>query len=306
MNKSSLPQGVGRVIPPVPQVKVVQSVQPKLTPATNLRLSLSQLTTLRWSLTDEVNHLRLARYDGIGLWRPKVADLGVQQSAKLIRNAGLQVSSLSFAGGFTGMNGFSYADAIADARDAIVDAATLGARNLIVVSGTRNGHTVNHSRRCLRNALAELADFAATNKVRLCLLPMHQYFAKTWTYLNTLEEAVELIGYGGHPALGLAFDTYQLMSEERLIDWIPTVAEMTGIVQIADAKRPPRSRFDRWMPGEGGISLNEIIRSFHASGFDGYYDIQVCSATGLSDDYSETVSKCREAVLRLTEQTITI
>ena len=111
MNKSSLPQGVGRVIPPVPQVKVVQSVQPKLTPATNLRLSLSQLTTLRWSLSDEVNHLRLARYDGIGLWRPKVADLGVQQSAKLIRNAGLQVSSLSFAGGFTGMNGFSYADA---------------------------------------------------------------------------------------------------------------------------------------------------------------------------------------------------
>ncbi len=303
MNKSSLPQGVGRVIPPV---KVVQSVQPQLTPATRLRLSLSQLTTLRWSLIDEVNHLRLAKYDGIGLWRPKVADLGVHQSAKLIRNSGLQVSSLSFAGGFTGTNDFSYADAIADARDAITDAATLGAKNLIVVSGTRNGHTVKHSRRCLLNALSELADFAAAKNVRLCLLPMHQYFARTWTYLNTLEEAVELIGHSGHPALGLAFDTYQLMDEVRLIDWIPTIAGMTGVVQIADAKRPPRSRFDRCLPGEGGISLNEIIRSFQAAGFDGYYDVQVCSATGWLDDYSQTVTKCREAVLRLTEQTITI
>ena len=306
MNKSSLPQGVGRVSPSGPQVKVVQSVQAVVTPTTHLRLSLSQLTTLRWSLPEEIVQLRSAKYHGIGLWRPKVAELGAELSAELIRDAGLGVSSLSFAGGFTGLHGLSHADAMADARDAISDAAVLGAENLIVVSGTRNGHTHRHSRRLLVDALCELADFAGLYGVRLCVLPMHYSFATTWTYLNTLDDTVEVLGQVDHPSAGLAFDTYQLWQEPRLIDRIPDLARLTGVVQIGDAHRSPQSSHDCCVPGEGIIPLTEIVRAFQRSGFDGYYDVQVCSSSGWSGDYPSAVSQSRDAVLRLIEEPVTM
>ena len=302
MNQSSLPQSVGWVSQPVPKTHVLQSGPPAVAAATNLRISLSQLTTLRWTLLDEVLQLKASGYDGIGLWRPKIAEIGEDLSAELIRDNGLGVSSLSFAGGFTGVNGLSYDDALADARDAIADAEMLGAENLIVVSGTRNGHTVRHSRRLLVDALCELADFAGLRGVRLCLLPMHQFFAGSWTYLNTLDETLELLGRVNHPHAGLAFDTYQLCQEPQLIERIPELAAMTGVVQISDARRPPQSRAERCVPGEGTIPLAEIVRAFHRSGFDGYYDVQVWSNAGWSGDYQLAAAQCRKAVLRLVEQ----
>ena len=304
MNKSSLTQSVDWVSQPAPQVHVVQSGQPVVAPATNLRISLSQLTTLRWSLLEEVLQLKSSNYDGIGLWRPKIAEIGEDLSAELIRDTGLGVSSLSFAGGFTGMNGMSYDDAIADARDAIADAELLGAENLIVVSGTRNGHTIRHSRRLLVDALSQLADFAGSRGVKLCVLPMHQYFAGSWTYLNTLDETLELLGRVNHPQAGLAFDTYQLCQEPGLVARIPELAAMTGVVQISDARRPPQSRAERCLPGDGTIPLGEIVRAFHRSGFEGYYDVQVWSNAGWSGDYRLAAAQCREALLRCVEQPV--
>lgn len=305
MNKS-LPQTVVRVSHPATQAQAVQSVQPVVVPTTQLRISLSQLTTLRWSLAEELLQLKTSSYDAIGLWRPKIAEVGEELAADMIRESGLGVSSLSFVGGFTGANGMSYDDAIADARDAILDAEQLGAENLIVVSGTRNGHTIGHSRRLLKGAMSDLADFAGLHGVRLCLLPMHSFFADSWTYLNSLDEAQDLVEQLQHPQIGLAFDTYQLSHEPRLIERIPELAAMTGVVQISDGRQAPASAAERCIPGEGTIPLGEIIRAFQRSGFDGYYDVQVWSSAGWSGDYQQTATTCREAVLRLAKHPVAL
>lgn len=277
-----------------------------MAPATSLRISLSQLTTLRWSLLDEVIQLKASHYDAIGLWRPKIADIGEDLASEVIRDAGLGVSSLSFVGGFTGVNGLSFEDAVDDARDAIADAELLGAENLIVVSGTRNHHTVRHSRRLLLEAMHELADEAGVRGIRLCLLPMHSYFADSWTYLNTLDETVELLGRLNHPQVGLAFDTYQLWNQPQVVERIPQLVGLTGVVQVSDASRLPQAHAERQLPGDGIVPLGDIIRAFHQSGFDGYYDVQVWSNCEWSGDYTSTVSRCREAVLRLAEQPVPI
>jgi sugar phosphate isomerase/epimerase len=135
---------------------------------------------------------------------------------------------------------------------------------------------------------------------------MHSYFAKTWTYLNTLDETVDLIGQLNHLHIGLAFDTYQLWNEPQLIDRIPHLAALTGVVQISDARRIPQSPAERCLPGDGIIPLGEIVRGFHQSGFDGYYDIQVWSSCGWSGDYTSAVSRCRDTVLQLAKQPVAI
>lgn len=304
MNKPSLPQSVGRVSQRPPQANAVQSGQPIVASAVKILTSFNQLTSLRWTLAEEVIELKKSNYDAIGLWRPKIAEIGEELAAEMINEAGLAVSSLSFAGGFTGTNGLSFDDAVADARDAIKDAELLGAENLIIVSGPRNGHTIRHSRRILGDALNELADFAAARAVRLCVLPMHQYFSKSWTFLNTLDETLNVLGDCNHPALGLAFDAYQSWQEPDLLKRIPEFAAMTGVVQISDAHRAPHAVAERCMPGAGIIPLAEIIRGFQTGGFDGYYDVQVWSSTGWAENDPTAVSQCREGVLRVAGQPV--
>lgn len=287
-------------------MNVVQSGQPAVAPATKLRISFSQMTSLRWSLLDEVLQLKASGYDGIGLWRPMVSHQGEELAADLIREVGLGVSSLSFIGGFTGTNGLSFSDAIADARDALSDAELLGADNVIVCSGTRNGHTTRHSRRLLVEAMSELSDDAGQRGIRLCVLPMHPHFASSWTFLNTLDETLQVLDEVNQHNVRLAFDTYHLWQEPQLLERIPLLAPLTGIVQIGDAECSPRADAERLMPGDGIIPLGEIVGGFQRAGFDGYYDVQVWSSSGWSGESPVDPSQCREAVLRLARMPVSV
>lgn len=306
MNPTSASQDVRRSAPHAPQVSLLRDEQSQVghshsntsRSGTKIKLSLSQLTTMRWSLLEEVLQLKVLGFEGIGLWRPKVAEFGEDLAADVIREAGVSVSSLSFVGGFTGSNGFSYEDALADARDAIRDAELLGADNLIVVSGARNRHTIRHSRRLLTDALGELSEFAMLRGVRLSLLPMHNFFSPSWTYLHTLDETLELLGRVDHPSVGLAFDTYHLWREPHLLERIPELVPFTGLVQLSDSRRAPQTDSDRCFPGEGRIPLHEIVQAFRQTGFDGHFELQVWSDEAWSQPIDEVMQRCRDAALR--------
>lgn len=261
-----------------------------------LKLSLSQMTTLRWSLLDEVVQLKQAGYDAIGLWRPKVSEFGETRSAEMLQKARLAVSSLSFAGGFTGGCGYSYLEAIADSRQAIKEAGIVGAKNVIVVGGSKNGHTTRHCRRLVVDALRELGDDATEAQTKLALMPMHPYFSKRWTFLNSLDLALEVIDEIARPHVCLAFDTYHLWQEPRLIERIPQIAALTGVVQVSDAESAPLSEDDRRLPGDGCIPLTSLIQAFQTAGFSGYFDIQVWSGNVWKSNYAHLIEQSHAAV----------
>ena len=87
------------------------------------RLAVSEMTTFRWSFEEDVQHYSEAGIEAIGIWRQKLSDFGEEKGIELLRDSGLKVSSLMWAGGFTGSDGRSYKESVADARDAIQVAA---------------------------------------------------------------------------------------------------------------------------------------------------------------------------------------
>ncbi|MDP7305943.1 MAG: sugar phosphate isomerase/epimerase, partial [Pirellulaceae bacterium] len=105
--------------------------------------SMNELTTYRWSFEDDVHRYADAGIRSIGVWRQKLSDFGEEKGIELLSEVGLRASNLMWAGGFTGSDGRSYNDALADARDAIRLTADLQADCLIVYSGSRGGHTTN-------------------------------------------------------------------------------------------------------------------------------------------------------------------
>lgn len=260
------------------------------------RLSLSQLTTFQWSLAQEALQLKQAGFDAIGLWRPKLADFGERRAAQALTDARLTVSSLSFAGGFTGGCGFSYLEAIEDGMQAIDQAEIVGAKTVICVSGSKHGHTVRHSRRLVVDGMRQMADYAERAGVTLSLLPMHRQFSKKWTYLNSLDETLDVLGLIRSSHVGLAFDTYQMFEEPDLLSRIPEIAPITNIVQLSDSNRVPCSEQDRRMPGEGVLPLTELIQGFQSAGYAGYFDIQVWSGNVWKSNYTHLIEQSHAVV----------
>src|SRR5262245_61791312 len=123
-------------------------------------LSMNEITTYRWSWEDDINNYLEAGYNGIGVWRPKLSDGDEDEAIERILYSGLSVTHVSWAGGFTGSDGRSFAEGVDDALAALRLAAALRAGCLVVYPGGRNNHILPHAGRLLRQAIDKLLPFA--------------------------------------------------------------------------------------------------------------------------------------------------
>jgi sugar phosphate isomerase/epimerase len=258
-------------------------------------LSVNETTTFRWSFEEDLEQYTAAGIAGIGVWRHKLSDCGRSRAIELLRRSRLKVSDLFWAGGFTGGDGRNYRESIEDAAEAVQTAADLNCPTLVLYSGPRAGHTCNHARRLVQGALMELAPQAAASGVALALEPMHPGCAAHWTFLNSLEEAIDLLEAVDHAVIKLVLDTYHLGQDGRLVDHIATIVPRIALVQLGDARCPPNGEQNRCRLGEGAVPLNEIVAALKAGGYDGYYDVELLGEEIEPADYRSLLEHSKKA-----------
>lgn len=257
------------------------------------------MTTYRWSFEEDVACYCQAGLQAIGVWRQKLSDFGEEKGIELLKDSGLQVSNLLWAGGFTGSDGRTYREALRDAAYAIQLAAEMRADCLVVYSGARAGHTQNHARRLLREALRELRPIAEEFGVKLAVEPMHSGCAEEFTFLTDFQEAAELTSSLESPYVGLVFDTYHLGHQPQLLTALPKYVDQICIVHLGDARHEPLNEQDRCRLGEGCLPLQQIIETLERSGYNGYYDVELLGEEIETADYTELVCHSRDAWKRL-------
>lgn len=262
-------------------------------------LSINELTTFRWSFEEDVQNYSSAGVEGIGVWRQKLSDFGEEKGIELLLESGLAVSSLLWAGGFTGSEGKTHKESVEDAAEAIRLAGAMSAPCLIVYSGPRAGHTHNHARRLMRAALDELLPLAEAVDVTLAIEPMHAGCAADWTFLTELDEAIALLEAYGTPRLKLAFDTYHLCQNGSVLSRLPDIVESIGIVQLGDAKEPPHGEPNRSRLGEGNLPLAEVVQTLNRAGYEGFYDVELMGEEIEQTDYEQLVADSKAAFQRL-------
>ena len=267
------------------------ATQPRPAVSTS-RLSINQTTTVRWSLPEALEEFRLAGARGIGVSLNRLRECGVAEGRRRLRQSGLTATSLGWVGGFTGANGHSFDDAIADARSALRAAREINAGSLIVVPGALCGHIRSHARRLLIEALVDLADQATDADVRLAIQPMHPLFEDEWSFLTSLDGAMDVLTRFNHTHVGMAFGTYHLWQEPKLIERIPEIAPYVSVVQLSDWRRPPRCDNDRLLPGDGSIPLTDIVQAFESAGYRGAYEIEVWSRDLWKQDHRTLIREC--------------
>jgi sugar phosphate isomerase/epimerase len=264
------------------------------------QLAMNEMTTYRWSFDQDVQQYLSAGIKAIGVWRQKVSDFGEEKAVDLLHESGLKVSSLLWAGGFTGSEGRTYKESLDDARDAIRLAAQMRAGCLIVYSGARAGHTHNHARRILKSALAELSPLAADLGVTLAIEPMHPAVAADWTFLTSLEETLATLDAAGNSAVKLCFDTYHLGQAPEVIGQIPQLASRLALVQLGDAKSPPQEEPNRCRLGEGLIPLQEIVAALLQAGYDGFFEVELMGEEIEAADYNDLLAQSKSVFQKLT------
>lgn len=263
------------------------------------QLSMNETTTFRWSFEEDVANYAAAGIPAIGVWRQKLSDCGETKGIQLLAESGLKVSHLLWAGGFTGSDGRSFRASLEDAGEALKTASRLGAPCLTVYSGARAGHTFNHARRLIKDALLQLVPLAIELNVVLAVEPMHPGCASEFTFLTSVDDVLSLLSAVGSPQVKMVFDTYHVGHDKDIIPRIPELAPHIALVQLGDSRRQPSGEQNRCLLGEGVIPLQEIVNALAAAGYQGFYDVELLGEEMERVDYHSLLKHASEAFDRL-------
>jgi sugar phosphate isomerase/epimerase len=240
-----------------------------------MRFSLNQATTKRWPLDELVAGCAAAGVEGVGLWREETQEYGVTKAAALVRDAGLEVTSLC-RGGF-----FDRPDWYEENRRAIDEAATLGAPALVLVSGglPPGSRDIDAARRHVGDAIGRLVPAALDAGVRLAIEPLHPMFCSDRCVVASLAQALDLAAPYPAEAVGVVIDTYHLWWDDTVWAGIARAGREQRIAcfQLADwiTPLPAGVLLGRGLPGTGCVDMQRFRDAVAATGYDGFVEVEV-------------------------------
>lgn len=245
------------------------------------RFSINQMTVKQLTLPELTEACGALGIGGVGLWREPVQEYGVDAAAKLVRDAGLTVTSLCRGGFFTATDPAEWARALADNRTAIEEAAALGTDTLILVSGglPPGSRDLPAARERIADALSVLAPYAGERGVRLAIEPLHPMFASDRCVVSTLTQALDLAERFPSDQVGVAVDTYHIWWDDTAPSAVARAGASGRILafQLADWVTPLPSGVlhGRGQLGDGAVDLREWRERVDAAGYGGPIEVEL-------------------------------
>ncbi len=246
-------------------------------PCTDLgRLSLNQMTTDQWRLEDAVAGCAAAGISHIGLWRHKVRETGIETAARLVKEAGLSVSSLCRGGMFPAATEQAFRENLDDNRRAIDECVTLGTDVLVLVCGPAADRNIARARRQVVDAIEALVPYAQNRGVKLGIEPLHPMFAADRSAVSTLAQANDIIDEVGAPNVGVIIDVYHVWWDPHVYREIRRARGRIFGYHVNDWIVPlPHILNGRGMMGDGVIQLRRIRAAVEDAGYAGPIEVEI-------------------------------
>ncbi len=240
------------------------------------RLSLNQATTQYWSVCEAAEGCARAGIPAIGLWRDKVAQSGLSESARIVRDLGLSVSSLCRGGWFPALDASERKARIDDNRRAIEEAAELGTDVLVLVCGPAEDRNIAGARAMVEEAIEKLLPYAIEHRIKLGIEPLHPMFAADRSVIVTLAEANQLVERFNSAALGVIIDAYHVWWDPDRAEQIARAAGHILGFHVSDWIVPPPDHLNgRGMMGDGVIELRHLRSAVEEAGYRGFIEVEI-------------------------------
>ncbi|MFJ4617973.1 sugar phosphate isomerase/epimerase family protein [Streptomyces sp. NPDC088812] len=264
------------------------------------------MTVKQLSLPELVDACRDLGVGNVGLWREPVQAFGVEETAKLVRDAGLTVTTLCRGGFLTAIDPGERAAALADNRRAVDEAATLGTDTLVLVSGglPAGSKDLGAARERIADALAELGPYAEDHGVKLAIEPLHPMFASDRCVVSTLAQALDLAERFPAHQVGVTVDTYHIWWDDAAPGQIARAGAGGRIhtFQLADWTTPlPEGVLNgRGQIGDGAIDMREWKAYVEAAGYTGAIEVELFNDALWARDGREVLAETAERFARHT------
>jgi sugar phosphate isomerase/epimerase len=228
-----------------------------------------------WSPEQVIDACAARGIKGVVFWRRELKGRA-QQVGDYARKAGLDLPGLCRLPLLTGRE----AAPDHEVEAAIAETAELGASVLTIVTGGVEPGAKGTAKAVvnLTRRLAQFAPKAEAMGVKLALEPLHPLYAANRSCVLTVREGAEILREIGAPNLGLAIDVWHVWWDRtlpqslhntqvfglHLCDWLHDTADMLT---------------DRGMMGDGVADIEAIRKAVHATGYTGYEEVEVFSAS---------------------------
>jgi sugar phosphate isomerase/epimerase len=260
-------------------------------------LAMNSATVKSLNLQQLVDGCARAGITAIAPWRDLVQAVGIPQAGKMIRDAGLKVTSLVRAGLFTAADDAGRRAAIDDNRRALDEAVGIGAANLLLIAGglPPGSKDIIGARQQVRDGLATLLPYARQANMPLAMEPLHPMTAADRGCVTTLGNANDLCDELGD-GLGVAIDVYHVWWDPALPREIARAGKRILGYHVCDWLVPTRDLLlDRGMMGDGIIDLKGIRKMVEDAGYDAPIDVEIFSAENWwKRDPDEVLRVCAE------------
>jgi sugar phosphate isomerase/epimerase len=237
------------------------------------------VSTLTASFADDVRTYADAGLSAIGIWELKLGDGPDDEALGTFRASGLEAATAVPA--VPSIMPLPLLPGPEDPRERI-DAILRSIARLAAFDPTAilcfTGPGADRS--TIVDGLREIAGEAERHGVQIALEPFQRIGGESWSEVNSLSEAAELIDEAGSPAVGIQFDVWHLWNTPDLLDEIDEHAHRLVGVHVNDWREPTRGWADRVLPGDGSADVPRILAALERAGWDGTYELEIFSDNG--------------------------
>jgi len=262
------------------------------------QLCIHTITTKPWSIEEAAKNYSAEGVKGITVWRDALTNRDIKSTGQLLRDHGLTIVSLCRGGFFPNKEKDKRKAAIDDNRKAIEEAAALGAPLIVLVCGADRSQPLEDSRKQICDGIEAIIPDAAAAGIKLAIEPLHPMYADTRSAINTLAQANDMATRINSSYVGVAVDVYHLWWDPALDLEIKRCGKNNQLFafHICDWNSPTTDiLLDRGLMGDGCIPVNKIRSWVEATGFKGFYEVEIFSNKYWQQDQSHFLKKIIKA-----------
>jgi len=262
------------------------------------QLCIHTITTKPWSIEEAAKNYSAESVKGITVWRDALTNRNIKQTGQLLRDHGLNIVSLCRGGFFPNKEKEKRELAIEDNLIAIEEAAELGTQLIVLVCGADPTQSLEDSRKQIQEGIQTILPQAAAAGIKLAIEPLHPMYADTRSAINTLAQANDMAEQINSSYVGVAVDVYHLWWDPSLKQEIRRCGENHHLFafHICDWNTPTVDiLLDRGLMGDGCIPVNKIRSWVEATGFNGFYEVEIFSNKYWQQDQAQFLKKIIKA-----------
>lgn len=258
------------------------------------QLSFNQMTAGKASLREVVDACVKHGVEWIGPWRHSVGS-DPNAAARIIRNAGLKVSSLCRGGMFPADTALERSTRIEDNLRAIDEAAALGTDLLVLVNGPAPDRDIDGARQMVVEGIGAIVDHAEKCGVRLGVEPLHPMFAADRSVVVTMNHANEIAFQFDPRRVGIVVDVYHVWWDPQVYTEIERGGDRIFGFHVSDWIVPtPDMLMGRGLMGDGVIEIRRLYQAVQKAGYTGPVEVEIFNETLWAMPSTEIVGIVKE------------